>query len=128
MKNWNLDKAVEINLVEEDDFLKIKESLTRMGIANFKNKELFQTAHILHKRGQYYIVHFKLMFALDGRDVEFVEEDWRRQNRIAKILSEWELCDLVEPLADEDMVHPSNIKVLKHSDKSDWKLSQKYAL
>jgi hypothetical protein len=126
--NWDITKAVKINLVEEDDFLKIKESLTRIGVINFKNKELFQSCHILHKKGDYYIVHFKLMFALDGRKVEFIEDDWKRQNRIAKILSEWGLCDLVTQINDDDMVHQSNIKVLKYKDKQEWTLRQKYKL
>lgn len=120
--------GAEISLIEEDDFLKIKESLTRMGVANWKNKELFQSCHILHKSGRYAIVHFKELFALDGREVNFDEEDKKRRNRIAKILSEWELCDLLEPISEEDMVHQSTIKILKFKDKDEWTLKQKYNL
>ena len=121
-------KGVEINLIEEDDFLVIKESLTRMGIGSFKNKTLYQSCHILHKQGRYAIVHFKEMFAFDGREVDISESDYKRRNRIAKILSDWNLCDLVNPIPDDTMAAPHEVKVLKHSDKENWKLEQKYDL
>ena len=121
-------KGVEINLIEEDDFLVIKESLTRMGIGSFKTKTLYQSCHILHKQGRYAIVHFKEMFAFDGRDVNITESDYKRRNRIAKILSDWKLCDLIIPLHDDIMASPHEVKVLKHSDREEWKLTQKYNL
>ena len=125
---WGLESAVEIELVEEDDFLVIKESLSRMGIVSFKKKTLYQSCHILHKQGRYYIIHFKSMYALDGRESEFNENDWKRQNRIAKILSDWGLCKLVKPMNEDDMVPPHDIKVIKHSEKGEWKLEKKYNL
>ena len=121
-------KGVEINLIEEDDFLVIKESLTRMGIGSFKTKTLYQSCHILHKQGRYAIVHFKEMFAFDGREVDISESDYRRRNRIAQILSDWGLCDLVTPLEEDTLAAPHEVKVLKHADKADWTLEQKYDL
>jgi len=122
--NWSLDDAVEIALPDNDSFLKIKETLQRIGIASYKKKTLYQTAHILHKRGKYYIIHFKCLFALDGKPAPFDEVDWARQNSIAKLLQDWGLCDVVGELGyTEDM---SKIKIIKHSDRHNWNLVAKY--
>lgn len=122
--NWTLDKAVEIELPDDDSFLKIKETLQRIGIASYKSKTLYQTAHILHKRGRYYIMHFKCLFALDGKPAPFDPTDWQRQNRIAQLLADWNLCFLInEPGPMEDI---QNIKILKHSEKNSWNLVSKY--
>lgn len=122
--NWTLDKAVQVKLYDDDSFLKIKETLQRIGIASYKNHTLYQTAHILHKRGLYYIIHFKCLFALDGKPAPFDEMDWRRQNTIAKLLEDWGLCKIVDELGPtEDIRH---IKIIKYSEKDNWNLVAKY--
>lgn len=128
--NWSIDNAVEIKLNSSDDFLKIKETLTRIGIPSKKNNKntLYQTAHILNKRGKYYIVHFKCLFSLDHKTAPFIEEDWKRQNRIAKLMKEWNLCDIVYEIDDEDMVPIDQIKILRFGEKKDWNLVTKYNL
>lgn len=122
--NWSLDDAVEIELPDNDSFLKIKETLQRIGIASHKTHTLYQTAHILHKRGRYYIIHFKCLFALDGKPAPFDELDWARQNRIAKLLEDWELCSIVSELGFMEDIR--KIKIIKHSDRNNWTLVAKY--
>lgn len=124
--NWTLDDAVEIELPDADSFLKIKETLTRIGIPSYKTKTLYQTAHILHKRGKYYIIHFKCLFSLDGKPAPFDELDWKRQNAIAKLLDDWGLCSMVYELEPESTEDPRNIKIIKHAEKKDWALVSKY--
>jgi hypothetical protein len=124
--NWVLDDAVEIELPDADSFLKIKETLQRIGIPSYKTKTLYQTAHILHKRGKYYIIHFKCLFSLDGKPAPFDEQDWKRQNAIAKLLEDWGLCTMVYELEPENTEDPRNIKIIKFSEKKDWTLVSKY--
>jgi len=125
---WNEDDMIEIYLNKEDDFLKIKETLTRIGIPSYKDKILFQSCHILHKRGKYYIMHFKEMFALDGKNSTLSETDILRRNAIVHLLQEWELCEVVYPdmiIESEDL---RKIKVLKFNEKRDWELQPKYSM
>ena len=124
--NSLIGSMVEVKLSAEDDFLKIKETLTRIGVASRKSQTLFQSCHILHKQGKYYIVHFKELFALDGKPTDFTEEDKGRRNTIAKLLSEWGLVTLVTPI-DENVITPiSKIKIIPYSQKSEWELVAKY--
>lgn len=123
----NLNELVEVKLSNEDDFLKIRETLSRIGIASKKDKTLYQSCHILHKQGRYYIVHFKELFLLDGKKSDFSEEDKARRNTIANLLHEWELLDLVDENKTNDPVLPINmIKIIAHKEKSDWTLVTKY--
>jgi hypothetical protein len=122
-----VDTLVEIRLIEDDDFLKIKETLTRIGIASPKTKKLYQSCHILHKRGKYYIVHFKELFALDGKPSNFSEEDKSRRNNIIDLLSTWDLLEIVDPSSIEQKTATSaQTKVISHKDKSEWELIAKY--
>ena len=123
---WDLEDAVEITLPDDDAFLKVRETLQRIGIPSYKNNTLYQTAHILHKRGRYYIIHFKCLFALDGKVAVFDEEDWMRQNRIAKLLDDWSLCSIRFPETLGPLEDASKIKILKHSEKNAWNLVAKY--
>lgn len=118
---------IEVTL-KEDDFLKVKETLTRIGIASRKDKTLYQSCHILHKQGRYYIVHFKELFGLDGKPSNIVESDIARRNAIAKLLQEWELIDVVDKsiLESELMAPISQIKILPYKEKDDWNLVAKY--
>ena len=122
----NIESLVEVTLKEPDDFLKVKETLTRIGVASKKSNTLFQSCHILHKQGKYYIVHFKELFALDGKQTDLNEDDISRRNTIAKLLAEWDLVDVVS----EQQLHPadsmSSIKVIPFSQKSEWELVAKY--
>lgn len=119
--------GVEILLKKEDDFLKVKETLTRIGVASRKEKRLFQSCHILHKRGHYAIVHFKELFALDGKSTDFDENDHGRRNTIANLLAEWGLVDIVFPAKTIDPVAPlSQIKIISYGEKNDWELVTKY--
>jgi len=122
--NWSLDDAVEIELPDNDSFLKIKETLQRIGIASYKNHTLYQTAHILHKRGRYYIIHFKCLFALDGKPAPFDELDWARQNRIASLLADWGLCSIISNVGMLEDIR--NIKIIKWADRDKWTLVAKY--
>jgi hypothetical protein len=125
----NLNDLVEVNLQEPDDFLKIRETLSRIGVASRKDKTLYQSCHILHKQGKYYIVHFKEMFLLDGKSSDFTEDDKARRNTIANLLHEWELLDLVDESKTQSPVATlSQIKVISHKEKSDWKLVTKYTI
>jgi|TARA_R110000824_G_scaffold116197_1_gene267569 hypothetical protein len=125
--NLSISDLVEIELFEDDDFLKIKETLTRIGISSRKEKKLYQSCHILHKRGKYYVVHFKELFALDGLPTNLDEEDIARRNTIANLLEEWELCDIVNPEQTEDPVLSiKQLKILSHAEKKEWELCPKY--
>lgn len=122
-----LETLVEVILKDEDDFLKIKETLTRIGVASRKDKTIYQSCHILHKQGKYYIVHFKELFALDGKPSNFGDEDRGRRNTIANLLSEWGLVELVsKDMTKEPLTPLSQIKVLPHREKKDWTLTAKY--
>lgn len=124
-----VEDMVEVTLKKEDDFLKIRETLTRIGVASKKNKTIYQSCHILHKQGRYYIVHFKELFALDGKPSNFGEEDCARRNTIANLLAEWGLVGLVNPSKSSEPVAPlSQIKVLPYKEKDDWELVAKYNL
>lgn len=119
--------GVEITLPSSDNFLKIKETLTRIGIASKKERKLFQSCHILHKQGKYSILHFKELFILDGKDNTFADEDKSRRNTIVNLLEEWGLLEIVDPAKTEDPVAPlSQIKILSHKEKDGWALEQKY--
>lgn len=123
----DLSSIVEVKLKEDDDFLKVRETLTRIGIASRKDMTLYQSCHILHKQGKYYIVHFKELFALDGKPTNFDAGDKSRRNTIANLLAEWGLVELTEPEKSADPVAPlSQIKVLSYGDKNDWQLVAKY--
>lgn len=128
VKNWSLNDAVEIKLKDDDDFLKIKETLERIGVSSFKEKKLWQSAHILHKKGKYYILHFKCLFVLDGKTALFIEEDWKRQNRIAKLLEDWGLLTIVDPDNLGDLEDIKKIKILKYSEKEKWQQISKYSI
>lgn len=125
--NTSVDSMVEIKLRSAEDFLKIRETLTRIGVASRRDKVLFQSCHILHKQGRYYIVHFKELFALDGKPTNFSDEDKARRNTIANLLAEWDLIDIVDLERTKDPVAPLNqIKILAHKEKNEWKLEAKY--
>jgi len=123
---WSQDKMVEVNLKEPDDFLKVRETLTRIGVASRKEKKLYQSCHILHKQGRYYIVHFKELFALDGKHANLTSNDVQRRNRITRLLADWGLIDVVNPDSVTDIAPLNQIKVLAYKDKGDWILEQKY--
>ncbi len=125
--NASVESMVEVKLRSAEDFLKIRETLTRIGVASRRDKVLFQSCHILHKQGRYYIVHFKELFALDGKPTNFSDEDKARRNTIANLLAEWELIDVVDSERTKDPVAPLNqIKILAHKEKHEWKLEAKY--
>ena len=120
---------VEITFPEKDDFLKIRETLSRIGVASRKEKELFQSCHILHKRGKYYIVHFKELFKLDGKQSNFDESDIARRNTIVDLLRQWNLVKVLDPKRIEEPRAPlSQIKVIPYKEKNQWKLTQKYSI
>ena len=122
-----VDSLVEVRLGEEDDFLKVRETLTRIGVASRKDNTLYQSCHILHKQGKYYIVHFKELFLLDGKPSDFAENDRARRNTITKLLSDWGLIAVVDPAMVEDPIAPINqVKILPFSEKKDWNLVTKY--
>jgi|TARA_B100001939_G_scaffold235572_1_gene203108 hypothetical protein len=124
--NWSQDQMVEIRLNEPDDFLKVRETLTRIGVASRKEKKLYQSCHILHKQGKYFIVHFKELFALDGKYANLTVNDVQRRNRITKLLSDWGLITIVKEDSVLDISPLNQIKVLSYKDKGDWTLEQKY--
>tara|TARA_Y100001936_G_scaffold199918_1_gene201498 strand:- start:589 stop:1011 length:423 start_codon:yes stop_codon:yes gene_type:complete len=124
--NWSPDQMIEVTLKEPDDFLKVRETLTRIGVASRKEKKIYQSCHILHKQGKYYIVHFKELFALDGKRANLFINDVQRRNRIAQLLSDWGLVNVVTTSAIEDAAPLSQIKVLSYKDKSEWTLESKY--
>ncbi len=123
---WSPDKMVEIKLREPDDFLKVRETLTRIGVASRKEKKLYQSCHILHKQGKYYIVHFKELFALDGKKANLTVNDVQRRNRIVQLISDWDLVEIVDSEKVEDIAPLSQIKVLGYSEKNEWILEAKY--
>ena len=123
---WTKEDMVEVNLKEPDDFLKVRETLTRIGVASRKEKKLFQSCHILHKKGQYYIVHFKELFALDGKKANLSENDVQRRNRIIKLLSDWGLVVIVKEDSITNVAPLSQIKVIAYKEKSEWTLESKY--
>jgi|TARA_B110000263_G_scaffold32508_1_gene24682 hypothetical protein len=125
--SYGIEDMLEISFKENDDFLKIRETLTRIGVASRKDKTLYQSCHILHKRGRYYLVHFKELFALDGKESSITENDLGRRNAIAKLLEEWELLSIINASKAEEPLAPmSQIKVLPHKEKSEWDLVAKY--
>ncbi len=122
-----VNTLLEIKLGEEDDFLKVRETLTRIGVASRKDKTLYQSCHILHKQGRFYIVHFKEMFALDGKPSNFTQEDKGRRNTIAMLLQDWGLLRVVDvKQADSPRTPLNQIKILPHREKDEWTLVQKY--
>jgi len=122
--NWTQEMMLEVGLKEPDDFLKVRETLSRIGVASRKEKKLYQSCHILHKQGRYYIVHFKELFALDGKNTNLNKNDLQRRNTIANLLKDWGLIDVIGELGE---VAPlSQIKVLSYSEKGDWTLETKY--
>ena len=123
---WHPEKMLEVQLKEPDDFLKVRETLTRIGVASRKDKKLFQSCHILHKQGRYFIVHFKELFALDGKQANFSENDAERRNTIAQLLSDWGLIAILNNTIAEKKAPLSQIKVLSFKEKSEWDLQAKY--
>ena len=124
--HWSSDMMVEVTLNEPDDFLKVRETLTRIGVASRKEKKLYQSCHILHKQGRYYIVHFKELFALDGKHANLTVNDVQRRNRIIRLLADWGLITVLKPDGVNDIAPLNQIKVLAYKDKGDWILEQKY--
>ena len=125
---WNANDMVEVRLRQPDDFLKVRETLTRIGVASRSDKKLFQSCHILHKQGRYYIVSFKELFLLDGKTSDFSENDMQRRNRITKLLSDWGLIEVVYPELIENVCSMSQIKIIPHKDKVEWSLIPKYQI
>jgi hypothetical protein len=126
-KMVDLSKFVEVVLTEQDDFLKVKETLTRIGVSSRKEKVLYQSCHILHKQGKYYIVHFKELFALDGKPSNLTENDIQRRNAIANLLEEWALVKIVNKDIMKDNIAPIHqIKIISYREKDDWELIAKY--
>jgi len=125
--NIIVDNMIEVLLESSDDFLKIRETLTRIGVASKKDKKIFQSCHILHKQNRYFIVHFKELFALDGKPTNFSEDDIARRNTISNLLAEWNLYKLINPEKTKSPVAPiSQIKIISYKEKSEWILEQKY--
>jgi hypothetical protein len=123
---WSIQDMLEVTIKQPDDFLKVRETLTRIGVASRKDKTLFQSCHILHKQGKYYIVHFKELFALDGKLATLSENDIQRRNTIAILLQDWALIDIVQKEKAENKAPLSQIKVLPFKEKKEWTLSAKY--
>ena len=123
---WSSDQMVEISLNEPDDFLKVRETLTRIGVASRKEKKIYQSCHILHKQGRYFLVHFKELFALDGKHANLTSNDEQRRNRIAQLLSDWGLVEVLNTDQIKDIAPLNQIKVLAYRDKGDWILETKY--
>ena len=123
---WKPDEMLEVGLKEPDDFLKVRETLSRIGVASRKEKTLFQSCHILHKQGRYFIVHFKELFALDGKEANFSDNDAERRNTIAQLLSDWGLIAILNKEVAEKKAPLSQIKVLSFKEKNEWDLQAKY--
>jgi hypothetical protein len=123
---WTAESMVEVGLKEPDDFLKVRETLTRIGVASRKEKKLYQSCHILHKQGKYYIVHFKELFALDGKKANLTLNDVQRRNRIVQLLGDWGLVSINSKESIADVAPLSQIKVLAYKEKGDWTLESKY--
>ena len=127
MSEWTIENMLEVSLKEPDDFLKVRETLSRIGVASRKENKLYQSCHILHKQGRYFIVHFKELFALDGKPSNFSDSDISRRNTIANLLAEWGLLHLVVPDLSKEPIAPiSQIKVLPFKEKDQWNLTAKY--
>jgi hypothetical protein len=123
---WSPDMMIEVILNEPDDFLKVRETLTRIGVASRKEKKLYQSCHILHKQGRYFITHFKELFALDGKHANLTVNDIQRRNRIVQLIADWGLVEVVDVSKVQDIAPLNQIKVLPHKEKGDWILETKY--
>ena len=124
--NWSPEQMLDVTINQPDDFLKIRETLSRIGVASRKDKTLFQSCHILHKQGKYYIVHFKELFALDGKKATLIENDVQRRNTIAVLLQDWNLLSIVKKEAATNKAPLSQIKIIAFKEKSEWNLQAKY--
>ena len=124
----NISDLIEVKLIEEDDFLKVRETLTRIGVASKKDKILYQSCHILHKQGRYYIVHFKELFSLDGKPTDISENDLARRNAITKLLEDWGLVEIVnrKQIESPEPIFLSQVKIISHKEKGEWELIPKY--
>jgi 2-polyprenyl-6-methoxyphenol hydroxylase-like FAD-dependent oxidoreductase len=123
---WSPDQMVEVSLSEPDDFLKVRETLTRIGVASRKEKKIYQSCHILHKQGRYYLVHFKELFALDGKHANLTLNDVQRRNRIVQLIADWGLVTILKPEKITDIAPLNQIKVLAYKEKDEWILETKY--
>ena len=123
---WKQSDMIEVGLKEPDDFLKVRETLTRIGVASRKERKIYQSCHILHKQGKYYIVHFKELFALDGKNTNISENDVQRRNRISQLLSDWGLVSIVDPDSVGELAPLNQIKVISFKEKGEWTLESKY--
>ena len=123
---WSADQMIEVTLNEPDDFLKVRETLTRIGVASRKEKKIYQSCHILHKQGRYFIVHFKELFALDGKHANLTQNDVQRRNRIIQLLSDWGLITVLNADNITDIAPLNQIKVLAYKEKGEWILETKY--
>ena len=126
IENWSTNDMLEVSLNEPDDFLKIRETLTRIGVASRKDQKLYQSCHILHKQGRYFIVHFKELFLLDGKPSNLLENDLQRRNTIATLLADWGLVSLINPNQAQDCAPLRQIKVIPFKEKTQWELCPKY--
>ena len=126
IKDWSPANMLEVSLNEPDDFLKIRETLTRIGVASRKDQKLYQSCHILHKQGRYFIVHFKELFLLDGKPSNLVENDLERRNTIATLLADWGLVSIINPNASKNLAPLRQIKVIPFKEKTQWELCPKY--
>ena len=124
--DWSPSKMIEVALAEPDDFLKVRETLTRIGVASRKEKKIYQSCHILHKQGKYFIVHFKELFALDGKKANLSVNDFQRRNRIVQLLADWGLVNVISSDIVTDIAPLNQIKVISYREKGDWKLETKY--
>lgn len=125
---WTAGDMVEVTLRQPDDFLKVRETLTRIGVASRSENKLYQSCHILHKQGKYYIVHFKELFLLDGKESNFSDNDFQRRNKITRLLAEWGLVSVVDDAKVEESSSISQIKIIPHREKSEWELIPKYSI
>ena len=124
--SWTTESMIEVGLREPDDFLKVRETLTRIGVASRKEKKIYQSCHILHKQGKYFIVHFKELFALDGKKANLSVNDFQRRNRIVQLLADWGLVNVISSDMVTDIAPLNQIKVISYREKGDWKLETKY--
>lgn len=128
MDRWDASQLIEVRLKQPDDFLKVRETLTRIGVASRSENKLYQSCHILHKQGRYYIVHFKELFLLDGKESNFSDNDVQRRNKITKLLSDWGLIEIVNETLVEDASSISQIKIIPYKEKGVWELVPKYSI
>lgn len=128
VNNWSMSSMLEVTLTDPDDFLKVKETLTRIGVASKQERKLFQSCHILHKQGRYFIVHFKELFLLDGNKSNLEVNDVSRRNTIAQLLSDWNLVSLVQPINVDDCAPLRQIKIIPFREKGEWELCPKYTI